>query len=426
MLDLAAGNDGTSVDVTRRNEILQAANTVIASSGLRTSLQQIAESAGILAGSLYHHFDSKEAILIELIRRYHAELDRIGETALLRLDDPEAGPIPEQIFALAVSIAECAVRNSAALQLSFYEGPSDDPELKALTSRAPTTLNTAMLQALRAARWSGYLRPDIDLPTLADRVCQTMLHVGIDVIRNNAAPDRTATVLCRILFDGLATRRRDDTELDESSAFAAADEVVRTWASESAADPDDRAAHVRAVAREEFGRKGYEFTTVRDIAAAAGMGTGTVYRLIGSKDELLGSIMLSFGDKLAAGWTSVLQSDSTPIEKIDALSWVNISALDQFSDEFRIQLAWMRQTPPGATDPAWSFGTRVRQMKHLLAEGVRSGEIRIESPSSDMLARCVIGVQWIPENILLQVGRRAALVHARDTVVRGVAERADG
>ena len=51
---------------------------------------------------------------------------------------------------------------------------------------------------------------------------------------------------------------------------------------------------LRAVARSEFGRRGYEATTVRDIAAAAGLSVGSVYRLIGSKDELLGSIMRSF------------------------------------------------------------------------------------------------------------------------------------
>jgi AcrR family transcriptional regulator len=176
------------------------------------------------------------------------------------------------------------------------------------------------------------------------------------------------------------------------------------------------------VARTEFGRKGYEVTTIRDIASLAGLGTGTVYRVIGSKDELLASIMESFGRKVEAGWVSVLRSDATPIEKLDALSWVNVNALDQFSDEFRIQLAWMRQSPPTA-DPGWSYTTRLRQMKSLLSEGIRSTEIQIDTPSTAMLARCVIGLQWIPENILRSVGKRAALVHARDTVLRGVAVR---
>jgi AcrR family transcriptional regulator len=180
---------------------------------------------------------------------------------------------------------------------------------------------------------------------------------------------------------------------------------------------------VRAVARAEFGRKGYEVTTIRDIASAAGMGTGTVYRLIGSKDELLASIMQSFGEKVALGWTNVLRSDASPIEKLDALSWVNTNALDRFGDEFRIQLAWMRQSPPDTPNPGWLFAKRVRQMKSLLADGIRSGEITIDSPSNEILARSVIGIGWIPENILHDLGTRRAQLHVRDTLVRGVIAR---
>src|SRR5690606_13688831 len=105
-----------------------------------------------------------------------------------------------------------------------------------------------------------YIRPDVDLATLADRICQTMLHVGLDVIRHKAATDRVAALLCRILLQGLAARPPSDAALDRSKALAAAREVVQTWAED--ADPHDKAARVRAVARAEFGRKGYEVTTV--------------------------------------------------------------------------------------------------------------------------------------------------------------------
>ncbi len=407
---------------TRRTEILQTAASLIASSGLRTSLQEIADAAGILPGSLYHHFESKEAILIELIRRYQDDLDRIGRSAQARLDEPDTRPVSEKIFELGSAIANCAVQHRAALQMSFYEGPSADPELMKLTRQRPAAIQEAMLQTLRAGRWSGYIKPDIDLPTLADRICQTMLQVGLDVMRSNSSANQVAGVLCRIILQGLATQPPTDAALDRSNAMAAASEVVATWAGDGDDHPGDKAAHVRAVARTEFGRKGYEVTTIRDIAAAAGLGTGTVYRVIGSKDELLDSIMRSFGQKVEAGWVSVLRSDASPIAKLDALSWVNVNALSQFSDEFRIQLAWMRQSPPTA-NPGWSYATRLRQMKSLLSEGIRSGELRIDAPSTAMLARTVISVQWIPENILHAVGTRAALVHARDTVLRGVAVR---
>ncbi len=419
---LAAVSDKPSVDATRRTEILETANTVIATSGLRTSLQQIADAAGILAGSLYHHFESKEAILVELVRRYHAELDRIGELALERLDDADPLPVEEQIRTLGCAIAKCAVEHRAALQMSFYEGPSTDPELVELTSRPPTKIHAAMLQALRAGRWSGYIRPDVDLPTLADRICQSMLHTGLDVVRHKASAEEMATLKCRIVLDGLAVEVPSDEDLDNSDAFAVAQQIIDSWV-DTEDDGDLKAAHVRAVARAEFGRRGYEMTTIRDIAAAAGLGTGTVYRVIGSKDELLMSIMLEFGHKVGGAWTDIVRTDSTAIEKLDALSWLNINALDQFPDEFRIQLAWLRQTPPDTSAPAWSFTTRIRQMKALLSEGVHAGDIRNGRPAADVLARCIIGEQWIPENILQDIGTRQSLILARDTTLRGVAVR---
>jgi AcrR family transcriptional regulator len=411
-------------DGTRRTEVLQTAAALIASSGLRTSLQDIADAAGILPGSLYHHFESKEAILVELVRRYHADLDRVGHAALEVLDEPDSRSAREKIIELGSAIARCAVTHRAALQMSFYEAPSSNQELVKLLQEPPTAVQQAMLQTLRAGRWSGYIRPDIDLPTLADRICQSTMHAGLDVIRHNASPEQVATVLCRIMLHGLASRPRSDAELDRSNAFAAAEEAIKTWTDDTASAANDKGAHVRAVARAEFGRKGYEVTTVRDIASAAGLGTGTVYRLIGSKDELLASIMLSFGTKVGRGYASVLRADSTPVEKLDALSWVNINALDQFPDEWKIQLAWMRQSPPDTPNPGVAFTKRMRQLKSLLSEGIRSKEIQTDSPSIELLSRCVMDVLWIPENIVRAEGTRAALIHARDTVVRGVADRA--
>lgn len=409
-----------SDDMSRRTEILQTAASLIASSGLRTSLQEIANAAGILPGSLYHHFESKEALLVELLRRYHDDLDRVAARAQDMLDEPDPRSASDRIIDLGTAVARCAVDHRAALQMSFYESPSPNPELTELARRRPSAIVEAMLLTLRAARWGGYLRADIDLAVLADRICSTMLQVGLDVMRHNAAADRTASLLCRILLEGVADGRPTDADLDGSAAFIAADGAIAAWSEDADPEPEDKASHIRAVARSEFGRRGYESTTVRDIASAAGLGTGTVYRLIGSKDELLASIMRSFGEKIAVGWASVLDSDSSPVEKLDALGWVHTNALNQFGDEFRIQLAWMRLSPPDTPNPGWLYAKRLRQVKSLLTEGIRSGDISIDSPSTEMLARAVIGVSWIPENILRRIGTRASLLHVRDTTLRGV------
>ena len=120
-----------------------------------------------------------------------------------------------------------------------------------------------------------------------------MLHISLGVLNNGRGAEHVALIRCRIQLEGVALRPPDDATLDRSAAFQAAQETLDSW-DKPDDDEDERFAMLRAVARTEFGRRGHEATTVRDIASAAGLSTGSVYRLIGSKDELLSSIMRSF------------------------------------------------------------------------------------------------------------------------------------
>jgi AcrR family transcriptional regulator len=56
---------------SRRDELLDLAATMFAERGLRaTTVRDIADSAGILSGSLYHHFKSKEQMVEEVLRDF--------------------------------------------------------------------------------------------------------------------------------------------------------------------------------------------------------------------------------------------------------------------------------------------------------------------------------------------------------------------
>jgi AcrR family transcriptional regulator len=225
-----------------------------------------------------------------------------------------------------------------------------------------------------------------------------------------------------VFLHGVAVRPPSKTALDRSAAMQAARQVIATWSGDED-DDDDRVAHVRAVARAEFGRRGYEATTIRDIAPAAGLSTGTVYRMFGSKDELLLSIMRSYSDHFATAWDAVVRSDSSPVEQLDALMWVNINVLDRFSEEFNIQLAWLRQSPPSSLDLGLSLGRQLQQLKALLAAGAQAGEIRTEGASADARARSLYELLLTPETIVRTAGTVQAHVLARDTVLRGAAPR---
>ena len=59
----------------RRDELLQLAAELFAKQGLRaTTVRDIADGAGILSGSLYHHFRSKETMVDEILRGLLDEL----------------------------------------------------------------------------------------------------------------------------------------------------------------------------------------------------------------------------------------------------------------------------------------------------------------------------------------------------------------
>ncbi|HEU0190205.1 MAG TPA: TetR family transcriptional regulator KstR2 [Mycobacterium sp.] len=57
--------------MTRRDELLSLAATMMAERGVHaTTVRDIADGAGILSGSLYHHFSSKEEMVDEVLRGF--------------------------------------------------------------------------------------------------------------------------------------------------------------------------------------------------------------------------------------------------------------------------------------------------------------------------------------------------------------------
>jgi len=407
-------------DGTRREEILETGAALFASSGLRTSLKDIADACGILPGSLYHHFDSKEAIIVELVQRYRDELDEVAKEALDALHEPDQRPIEDRVVGLGEAIAACAVRHRAALLLTLYEPPTwAGEELVDLARQTPAAIEAAMLEILQARGAAGAIRPGIHLRLLAERICQSMLHIGVGVFHRSQASRHLPAEKCRVFLHGIAVHAPSDAALDRSPSMAAAREAIAAWDDHQ---DEDRVTHLRTTARAEFGRRGYEATTIRDIAKAAGMSTGSVYRMFGSKDELLASIMRTFSANLAAGWDAVVSSppsSSSSLDQLDALMWVNINVLDRFSDEFKIQLAWLRQSPPSSVDLGFSFGRQLQQLKQLLVAGEQAGELSVEGGSALNRARSLYELLLTPENIVRDAGPSAAHALARDTVMRG-------
>src|SRR5437764_15234978 len=74
---------------TRRDELLALAARLFADRGFRaTTVRDIADAAGILSGSLYHHFDSKESMIDEILSGFLDGFARKAQAVVDAGDDP--------------------------------------------------------------------------------------------------------------------------------------------------------------------------------------------------------------------------------------------------------------------------------------------------------------------------------------------------
>ena len=83
----------TTTPGNRREELLDRAGELMAAKGYDgTSMRDIASAVGMLPGSLYYHFESKEALFLALHQRVVAVMEARVSAALAAADDSGFGP----------------------------------------------------------------------------------------------------------------------------------------------------------------------------------------------------------------------------------------------------------------------------------------------------------------------------------------------
>ncbi|WP_112468937.1 TetR/AcrR family transcriptional regulator [Streptomyces triticisoli] len=150
------GNSGSH----RRAQLLGIAAELFATRGYaETTVRDIADEAGILSGSLYHHFSSKEAMLDEILRGFLEQLlERF--TAI-----EKEGESPKGIFDELIAYSFATI-HAQPYAVALYQNES------AALARQPGFAyvdeigkknEELWLRVLRAGQKSGVFRTDIDV-----------------------------------------------------------------------------------------------------------------------------------------------------------------------------------------------------------------------------------------------------------------------
>ena len=190
----------------RRSELLELAATLFAERGFRaTTVRDIADAAGILSGSLYHHFDSKESMVDEILTRFQEELfGRYEEIVAQGLGPRET--LEAVVTASFESIDrhhdEVAIYQNEAKYLAQFE------RFGYLRERN-TQLRKLWAGILEDGVRAGVFRADLDVE-LVYRFIRDTVWVAVHWYRpGGELPAREiAQQYLGLLLDGIATRRR--------------------------------------------------------------------------------------------------------------------------------------------------------------------------------------------------------------------------
>ncbi len=189
----------------RRAEIVAIAGDLFAERGYaNTTVREIADAAGILSGSLYHHFDSKESMIEALLRDF---LDRIGrEYASVAARDRDPVTTLRALVHIAFGALETD-RAAVSVMLNEYNVLVQYPRFAFLRDAVEST-ERLWVDVLDAGMRAGDLRQDVPADAVY-RFLRDAIWVSVRWYRSDGPqrPDDIADDYLTVLLGGLAMRR---------------------------------------------------------------------------------------------------------------------------------------------------------------------------------------------------------------------------
>jgi AcrR family transcriptional regulator len=150
------------------------------------------------------------------------------------------------------------------------------------------------------------------------------------------------------------------------------------------------------IAARLFAERGFKNTTVRDIADAAGILSGSLYHHFDSKEAMVDELLDSFQTGLWKEYDAIEASDRSPREKLEAVVRVSFDAIDQHHSEVAI---FQTDAAHLASFDRFAYleerNVRFRNLwTGLLRDGVAAGELRADL-NVELVYRFLRDTVWV-------------------------------
>jgi TetR/AcrR family transcriptional repressor of nem operon len=154
-----------------REKLIESAVDVFHARGFNgSSVQDIVEAAGVPKGSFYNHFDSKEALAVEVVRAYSALVGAfVVEAGAADIFSGPGTPL-ERIRAYFEAVIQqnvsCGVRKGCLLGNFATELAPHSSDIATTVADALGAWSAAVAKALTQAQEAGELSEDADVDAL--------------------------------------------------------------------------------------------------------------------------------------------------------------------------------------------------------------------------------------------------------------------
>ncbi len=165
-------------------------------------MREIAEEAGILSGSLYHHFDSKESIVDEVLRTFLEDLVARYRVAIQSGSD--ARTVLAEMVRIGFSTLEPHRAAVTVMQNDWnYLRSLPDNRFDYLV-KAEDEVERMWIEQIKRGQAAGQFRGDVD-PKLTYRMIRDTIWVAVRWFRPGGRlnPAGLAEHYVKVLFDGL-------------------------------------------------------------------------------------------------------------------------------------------------------------------------------------------------------------------------------
>jgi AcrR family transcriptional regulator len=152
---------------------------------------------------------------------------------------------------------------------------------------------------------------------------------------------------------------------------------------------DRRHAQICEAALKLFSRKGFHQTSVREIAEATGLGTGTLYSYIQRKEDILTLLYRRILAAFEARMREAMRGIEDPRQQLEAALEATLRIYDEFRDEVLLLYRESHAVGRDGLEALFEVDrTYVGFFREILGLGVRCGQFRDLDP--DLHAVCIL------------------------------------